>query len=58
MPAKKDTATKRKVSKGDVYECGVCGMPVIIDEPCGCEETVITCCDQPMKEKTKAKEAR
>jgi len=31
---------------------------VIIDEPCGCEETVITCCDQPMKEKTKAKEAR
>ena len=35
MPAKKDTATKRKVSKGDVYECGVCGMSAIVDEPCG-----------------------
>ena len=55
MPAKKETTTKRKVSKGDAYECGVCGMSVIVDEPCGCEETIITCCDQPMKEKTKAK---
>jgi len=36
----------------DAYECGVCGMSVIVDEPCGCEDTCdIMCCGEPMKEK-------
>jgi len=52
MPAKKETITKKKVAKGDAYECGVCGMSIIVDEPCGCEDTCdIMCCGEPMKEK-------
>jgi len=52
MPAKKETITKKKVAKGDAYECGVCGMSIVVDEPCGCEDTCdIMCCGEPMKEK-------
>jgi hypothetical protein len=45
------TAAK-KAQKGDVYECGVCGLEVIIDEECGCDDVCdIICCGEPMKEK-------
>ena len=56
MAVKKDT-TKKKVSKGDSYECGVCGMAVVVDETCGCEDDfALMCCGEPMKErKTPAK---
>lgn len=63
-PAKKETATRKTssgrkpagsgtpVAKGDVYECEVCGLSVVVDEECGCEEVCdIMCCNQPMKEK-------
>lgn len=50
MPEKKATSTKKKVSKGDSYECGVCGVVVTVDE-CGHEDSLIMCCDQPMKER-------
>jgi hypothetical protein len=60
MAVKKDTTTKKKVSKGDLYECGVCGMAVVVDEPCGCEDDfALMCCGEPMKErKTPAKTAK
>ena len=53
---KKSTA-KKKVSRGDSYECGVCGLVVTVDEACGCVEACdIICCGKPMKAKaTKAK---
>ena len=60
MADKKDATTKKKVSKGDSYECGVCGMAVVVDEPCGCEDTCdIMCCGEPMNErKIKIKTAK
>jgi hypothetical protein len=51
-PARKTTATRRSVAKGDVYECQVCGLSVVVDEACDCAEVhEIICCSQPMKEK-------
>jgi hypothetical protein len=65
MPEKKVATTrkapaKKRVSKGDAYVCGVCGLSVIVDEECGCEEVhEILCCGQPMKEKkARVKKAR
>jgi hypothetical protein len=59
MVQKKGTATKKKVVKGDAYQCEVCGLSVIVDEACDCGEMCdITCCGKTMKEKkagTKAK---
>jgi hypothetical protein len=53
MPEKK--ATKKKVEKGDQYTCEVCGLSVIVDEDCECDdECDIICCGEQMKE-TKAK---
>ena len=52
MPVKKEATTKKKVTKGDAYECGVCGMAVVVEEPCGCEDDfALICCGEPMKEK-------
>lgn len=50
---KKPSAKKKaKPKKGDVYECGVCGYRMIVDEVCGCaEEHVFVCCDKPMTRK-------
>lgn len=40
----------KKVSKGQGYECGVCGYAVVVDSACGCgEEHVLVCCGRPMK---------
>jgi hypothetical protein len=58
MPAKKTSAAKKpratkKTSKGDNYVCEVCGLSVIVDEVCGCEEVhEIICCEQPMRRRT------
>ena len=50
MPAKQKAVTKKKVSKGDSFQCGVCGLVVTVDE-CGHEDSLIMCCEQPMKER-------
>jgi hypothetical protein len=54
------TAAKKKVTKGDSYVCGVCGLAVTVDEECGCVDVCdIICCGQPMKErKIKVKAAK
>ncbi|MGA2533579.1 MAG: hypothetical protein ABSG19_11150 [Candidatus Aminicenantales bacterium] len=50
-------AKKTKVKKGEGYACQVCGVRVVVDEACGCEEEhVFICCDKPMK-KAAAKKA-
>ncbi|MCR4394178.1 MAG: hypothetical protein NUV31_07410 [Dehalococcoidales bacterium] len=49
---KASSTTRKRMSKGDVYECEVCGLSVVIDEVCGCAEVCdIICCSKPMKEK-------
>jgi hypothetical protein len=62
MPEKKASAAKKprarsKTTKGDSYVCDVCGLAVVVDEVCGCEEVhEIICCEQPMRKRaTRAK---
>jgi hypothetical protein len=46
-------ATKKKGAK---YKCEECGLIVVVDDPCECEECELVCCETPMKEvKPKAK---
>jgi hypothetical protein len=58
MPEKKASIAKksqptRKTSKGDNYVCEVCGLSVIVDDVCGCEEVhEIICCEKPMRKRT------
>jgi hypothetical protein len=48
-----------KTKQGDSLSCSACGLIVVVDEVCGCEETVVVCCDQPMvKGKLAANKAR
>jgi hypothetical protein len=66
MPEKKSSAAKKprarssKTSKGDNYVCEVCGLAVVVDEVCGCEEVhEIICCEKPMRKRTtKSKAAK
>ena len=49
-PVKK--VAKKVVKKGDIYQCGVCGLAVTVDEVCGCVDYCdIICCEKPMKPK-------
>jgi hypothetical protein len=42
--------------KGEKFECEECGLVVVIEDPCGCEEVELICCEAPMKPaKAKAK---
>jgi hypothetical protein len=48
-----------KTKHGDLLSCSACGLVVTVDEVCGCFETVLVCCDQPMaKGKLAADKAR
>jgi hypothetical protein len=62
VPVKKTVKTTKKAAKpakGDSYMCGECGLTVIIDADCGCEDKCdIVCCGEPMEKKAKAKTAR
>jgi hypothetical protein len=35
--------------KGEKYECGECGLVVVVEDECGCDECEIICCETPMK---------
>lgn len=35
-------------AKGERYACTECGMVVLVEDDCGCEECDIVCCDVPM----------
>jgi len=34
--------------KGEKYACEECGMVVVVEDNCECEECDIICCDVPM----------
>jgi hypothetical protein len=54
MAEKKGTkkVTKKGITKGDVYQCSVCGLAVTVDEVCGCADACdIICCKKQMKPK-------
>jgi hypothetical protein len=46
--------------KGEKYKCDDCGLVVVVEDDCGCQECDIVCCSAPMKqvkeEKTKVVE--
>jgi len=37
-----------KQNKGAKYKCEECGVVVVVDEPCGCEQCDLVCCGVPM----------
>ncbi len=45
--------------KGEKYKCEDCGLVVLVEDVCGCEDCDVICCGAPMKqvkeEKTTAK---
>ena len=49
--------------KGERYKCDECGLVVLVEDVCGCEDCDVICCGAPMKQvkaeksvpKTKAK---
>lgn len=36
--------------KGDRYECGECGVVMVVEDPCSCASCDLICCGVPMKE--------
>ena len=40
-----------KVKPGDVLNCEVCGLSVIVDEECGCAFADLICCEELMVNK-------
>jgi len=36
--------------KGEKYKCDKCGLVVLVEDDCGCEECDIVCCSAPMKQ--------
>jgi hypothetical protein len=44
--------------KGEKYECKECGMVVVVEDVCDCDDCEIECCETPMKKvKAPAKKA-
>jgi hypothetical protein len=35
--------------KGEKYECGTCGVVMVVDSPCSCGSCDLICCGAPMK---------
>jgi len=36
--------------KGEKYKCDECGLVVLVEDDCGCQECDIVCCSAPMKQ--------
>ena len=54
-------AAKKRVTKGQALECQVCGLAVVVEEVGDvaiAEETVLLCCDEPMKSKASKAKAK
>ncbi len=43
-------------NKGEKYQCDECGLVVLVEDPCGCTNECLICCDEPMKPVKAAKE--
>ncbi len=38
-------------NKGEQYKCDECGLVVMVENPCECDETCeLVCCSEPMKQ--------
>jgi hypothetical protein len=36
--------------KGEAYKCDECGLVVVVENPCECDESCeLVCCQEPMK---------
>ncbi len=35
--------------KGEKYKCDECGLVVVVEDVCGCEDCDVVCCGTPMK---------
>jgi hypothetical protein len=47
----KEESDMPKAKEGDLYGCEECGMVVCIEDPCGCIDCELFCCDVPMTKK-------
>ncbi len=36
--------------KGEKYKCDECGMVIVVEDACGCEDCDVVCCGAPMKQ--------
>jgi hypothetical protein len=36
--------------KGEKYKCDECGLVVLVEDVCGCEDCDVVCCGVPMKQ--------
>jgi hypothetical protein len=37
--------------KGETYRCDECGLVVVVEDPCECDESCeLVCCEVPMKQ--------
>ena len=44
--------------KGETYRCDECGLVVVVEDPCECDETCeLVCCEVPMKQVKASKTA-
>ncbi len=51
--AARKTTPRERASKGDTFECEVCGLSVIVDEESGAAEyNEVLCCGKPMAART------
>ncbi len=41
--------------KGERYKCDQCGLVVLVEDVCGCEDCDVICCGTPMKPVTEEK---
>jgi hypothetical protein len=37
------------MKKGDKYECGSCGLALVVSDACDCPDCGPVCCGEPMK---------
>jgi hypothetical protein len=54
-------AARKTVAKGQALECEVCGLAVVVEQVGDVtitEETVLLCCDEPMKAKASKAKAK
>jgi hypothetical protein len=47
----KEESDMPKAKEGDLYGCEECGMVVCVEDPCGCIDCELICCDVPMTKK-------
>jgi len=46
---KKNAAKRAKAKKGEKYKCNNCGLVVLVEDECGCDdECNPECCGEPM----------